>query len=135
MYVALIKQCNISGIDNQRNKVTDSSVDGISSEHVSLAAVGVIFSAHNSTIMINITDTSIMDTKSQQGPLVYFLCSSNNKSYFSITNSTIRNNTNIKNSSIYMINLHKGSALVIGLSFFLSINSCNFQFNKQTLPP
>ena len=128
--VALIKQCNISGIDNQRNKVTDSSVDGISSEHVSSAAVGVIFSA---TITINITDTSITDTKSQQGPLVYFLCSSNNKCYFSITNSTIRNNTNVKNSSIYMINLHKGSAPVIGSSFFLSINSCNFQFNKANL--
>ena len=103
-------------------------MSGISSEHISSAAVGVIFSAYNSTITMNITDTSITDTKSQQGPLVYFLCSSNNNCYFSITNSSFRNNTIVENSSIYMI-----YSPVVGSSFFLSINYCEFQFNEAKL--
>ena len=129
--VISIKRCSISGIDNQRSKVTNSRTSDKSSEYINSAAIGVMFSAYNSTITINITDTSITDTKSQQGPLVYFLCSSNNKCYFSITNSSIKNNTNIENSTIYMINLvHKESVPVINSCFFLSINSCDFQFNE-----
>ena len=100
-----IKQCNINGINNQKilHKHINSTVGGITSEHVSSTAIGIIFSMYDSTITVNITDTSITNTVSQQGPLIYFLCSSSRKCYFRINNSRIRNNVNLNNSTILFI--------------------------------